>query len=136
MVRASSGSRFSISSIEPLMSANRAVTILRSPSGRALVDGRSVAASACSPSTIPGDSTVCGRAVPVTARGLVRVSGAAHSSQYFAPGRLPVPHCGQLTGMGAAHSLQNFAPARFSAPQFEQCIAVARSQFRILVGRL
>ena len=32
MARASSGSRSSISSIDPLMSANRAVTVLRSPS--------------------------------------------------------------------------------------------------------
>jgi len=34
IARASSGSRSSISSIDPLMSANNAVTVLRSPSSR------------------------------------------------------------------------------------------------------
>jgi hypothetical protein len=56
---------------------------------------------------------------------LPAVSGAAHSSQNLAPGRLAAPQRGQLASIGAAHSLQNFAPSRFSAPQLEQRMAVA-----------
>src|SRR5271163_1680524 len=38
MARASSGSRSSINSVEPLMSANSAVTVLRSPSGSSAIE--------------------------------------------------------------------------------------------------
>jgi hypothetical protein len=41
IARATSGSRFSINSVEPLMSANNAVTVLRSPSGRVAESGYS-----------------------------------------------------------------------------------------------
>src|SRR5437588_7465518 len=117
IARASSGSSSSINSIEPLMSANSAVTVLRSPSGRPSVSRPDGMRSGCSDNSAEVDLTEPDAALPM-------LSGAAHSSQNFAPGRLPAPQQGQLTGIGAAQSLQNFAPSRLSAPQLEQRTAL------------
>src|SRR5262252_2077661 len=100
MARASSGSRSSIRSIDPLMSANSIVTVFRSPSRFSVtilsitrIDeslGSLGDAAADAPSDVP------------------------HSSQNLAPGVFLEPHFGQEASIGAAHSLQNFAPSRFS----------------------
>src|SRR5260370_42144229 len=92
MSPASSGSSPSNRSIEPLMSANSEVSILRSPStasleataGRALRQG-------------PG----------VGELGLA--SAAAHSLQNLARGLFAAPHLTHRTASGAAHSWQNLA---------------------------
>jgi hypothetical protein len=101
----------SINSIDPLMSANSAVTVLRSPSGifTSVFSTATCTNSAGFPGGLPF-SAVCS-------------SGAEHSSQNFAPGRLPAPQRGHFTENGDAHSLQNFASSRFSTPQLEQRIA-------------
>src|SRR5215472_17856892 len=120
---ASSGSRSSISSIEPLMSANNAVTVLRSPSNDA---GK--------------------------ASGLIRISGSAvfvgsvgtagggdrdvpHSPQKSSPGSLDAPHFGQRRASGPPHFAQNLRSARLSLPHLEQrillysgCDGLARSR--------
>src|SRR6516162_6647358 len=111
IARASSGSRSSISSIEPLMSANSAVTVLRSPSRVvsvlwSLLSTRKFA-----------DGARCG------ASGSAAVSGFAHSRQNFAAGGFSAPqdaHCRRNTD---AHSTQNLARSGFSAPHFEQRIS-------------
>src|SRR5215472_4627952 len=105
MARASSGSRSSIRSIEPLISANSAVTVLRSPSGGCAPDSRGAKRTGCA-----GCSARAGRAAP-------------HSSQNFAPGLLIAAQAGHFDESGAAHSLQNLAPSRFSAPHLEQRIS-------------
>src|SRR5947199_8275037 len=56
--RASSGSRSSINSVEPLMSANNAVIVLRSPSGSSVSDTDSGAITA------GGTSIVTSKAAP------------------------------------------------------------------------
>src|SRR5260370_41717122 len=64
MARASSGSRSSISSIDPLMSANSAVTVLRSPSGGSPAtgpfSGKTDTAEAQSPFEVGGVGGVAG----------------------------------------------------------------------------
>src|SRR5215470_12247435 len=108
MARASSGSRSSINSIEPLMSANSAVTVLRSPSR--------FSATALSTTRIDESFGFFGD------DGADEPSDVPHSSQNFAPGLFLAPHFGHEASIGAAHSLQNFAPSRFSAPHFEHFI--------------
>src|ERR1700733_6900871 len=110
MARASSGSRSCISSVDPLISANKAVTVLRSPSRIATESTSAVTRS---------DETDFdkGVAAPVDA-----LRSAAHSPQNFAVVTFSNPQLRQRFFNGAAHSLQNFSPSGFSAPQFEQCI--------------
>src|SRR5215469_1176788 len=116
MARACSGSRSCWSSVEPLMSANRAVTVLRSPSNSAdawsavlwLIDsGNSSLAMGRRGDPAPGDD----------------FSGPAHSPQKRAAGEFSNPHFAQRCLNGAAHCSQNFSPSGFSAPHFEQRIA-------------
>src|SRR5579871_4563899 len=96
--RASSGSRSSIRSIEPLMSANSAVTILRSPSAAPVLS-----------TTRRSAATAAGGGAGLT--GGVEDNGAAHSPQNFAAGGLANPQLAHRRGNGAAHSLQNFTPS-------------------------
>jgi hypothetical protein len=110
MARAYSGSRSSIISVEPLMSANSAVTVLRSPSR---FSGAGVSATRIGESLDRAAEAV--RAGP---------SAAAHSPQKSSPGSLEAPHCGHKRASGAAHLAQNLRPSRLSFPHFEQCIAL------------
>src|SRR5262249_508918 len=106
--RASSGSRSSISSIEPLMSANTAVTVLRSPSqfsGAGVSITRIGASFTCfaeAASDIP-------RAVP-------------QSSQNLAAGELSAPDFTQRLDNGLPHSGQNFLPDVLSVLHLGQSI--------------
>src|SRR5271170_7161404 len=109
MARASSGSRSSISSMEPLMSANSAVTVLRSPS-------RLSVASEDALITCLGEN-----AVPTSARGsLLLISDDPHSPQYLNGATFSTPHFGQRTRSRPPHSPQNFRSDVLSVPHFEQ----------------
>src|SRR5215469_13950791 len=99
--------------MEPLMSANRKVTTLRSPSNSAdawsavlwLIDsGNSALTMGGRSNAAPGDV----------------FRGAAHSPQKRAPGEFSNPHFAQSRLNGAAHCSQNFSPSGFSAPHFPQ----------------
>src|SRR5271166_2473764 len=106
IARASSGSRSSISSIEPLMSANSAVTVLRSPSP--------IAESAV-PSLI--------RIRVLSAAGFTGApSGAVHCPQNLKPGGFSKRHLGQTSASALVHCPQNLIPSGFSKPHFEQRI--------------
>src|SRR6516165_272549 len=109
MARACSGSRSSISSIDPLMSANSAVTVFRSPS-RAEVLWAS-----------PTFTKDFGRAGADAAGS----RAVAHWPQNLNPGGLSAWHLGHARANAAAHCPQNFVPAGFSKPHFEQRILVA-----------
>ncbi|MEA2680040.1 MAG: hypothetical protein QOK03_1762, partial [Candidatus Binataceae bacterium] len=104
----SSGSRSSINSVEPLMSANSAVTVLRSPSrfSAAGVWAVRIAGSldffAATPEGVP--------------------SAAPHASQNFASGRFSAPHDGHAGNSRPPHLSQNFAASRFSVSHFAQRI--------------
>src|SRR5215472_8515943 len=107
MARAACGSRSSINSIEPLISANRAVTVLRSPSIVVWV-------STCAAMrTAGGEDAFASRGLGGAFR------GAAHSPQNLAVGLFSKPQDAQWHLNGAAHSLQNLSPSGFSAPQLE-----------------
>ncbi len=82
------------------MSANSAVTVLRSPSSRA---------SPVSTLTFIAEFANAGSRwdLPVLSNGF------AHSTQNFAVGELSVPHDGHRRVNGAAHSSQNFARSGF-----------------------
>src|SRR5262249_9916041 len=107
MARASSGSRSSINSIEPLMSANSAVTVLRSPS----------TASAF------GASSAIWRDHAVFISGAK--SDAVHCPQNLKPGGFSKRHLGQINASGLVHCPQNFIPSGFSNPHFEQRISAS-----------
>src|SRR5215813_13404176 len=109
MARASSGSRSSINSIEPLMSAKRAVTVLRSPSV--------VSSADASATRTRSSSLVFVGAAPKT---------APHESQNFASGRLSAPHEGHDGASRAPHLSQNFAVLRLSVAHLAQCMSVAQ----------
>src|SRR5271168_3764701 len=110
IARASSGSRSCSSSVEPLISANSAVTVLRSPS-RFSEAGVSA--------TRIGESFDC---FAEAAGGCP--SGAPHSPQKRLSAGLSAPHFGQRFASGAPQSPQNFLPAGFSVLQFEQRIGL------------
>src|SRR5215472_13452862 len=114
MARASSGSMPSSRSIDPLMSANSVVTVLRSPSSEA----SAVPVFTCIGK--PASGTRCN--LPPTPG-----SGFAHSRQNFAVGGFSALHDGHRRTNGEAHSTQNFARSGFSAPHFEQRIGPPRS---------
>src|SRR5216683_1302726 len=102
----------SIKSIEPLISANSAVTVLRSPtleSGSGLSRVTRIAEAAGVADTLDRCSTSA-------------LSDAAHSAQNRAPGGFSNPHRSHRRLNGAAHWMQNFAPSGFSAEQFWQRI--------------
>src|SRR5712691_6782136 len=112
IARASSGSSSSINSVEPLMSANSAVTILRSPS----TGGEASASSAATRIAAPAVTVdrACDDGV---------VSGAPQSPQNFSPGSLGAPQRAHLAAIAAPHCAQNLRPCRLSPPHFEQRIS-------------
>src|ERR1700719_1100100 len=113
IARASSGSSSSISSVEPLMSANSAVTVLRSPSG-------GVEESCCSGVTrIVGTVDAAG-CEPEAADAAFAVSALPHSSQNLDVGLLSAAHFGQRLDSGAPHSAQNFLLVLLSVPHLVQ----------------
>src|SRR6266852_9411959 len=113
IARASSGSRSSINSVDPLMSANRAVTVLRSPS---------IASEVCRSGamrTPPGASTDDGLPLSVPAS---LPSALPQSPQNFFSGGFSEPHCPHRFASAAPQSPQNRLPAGLSAPHFAQRI--------------
>src|SRR5229473_1489886 len=98
MARASSGSRSRISSVEPLISANRAVTVLRSPS----------IASEAAPSAA---TMICdlGEETVVEAAAFVGPIAVPHFLQNRAPGLTDALHAGQINSSFAPHPSQNEA---------------------------
>src|SRR5208337_3392638 len=111
IARASSGSRSCSSSVEPLISAKSAVTVLRSPSR---FSGAGVSA------TRIGESfDFFAEAAPAGAP-----SAMPHSPQKRLPAGLSAPHFGQRFATAAPQSPQNFLPAGFSVLQFVQRIAI------------
>src|SRR5208282_6561611 len=107
IARASSGSRSCSSSVEPLISANSAVTVLRSP-------------SSCAPlATVETRTRDFKVSLVSTGGGSI---GFEHSRQNFARGGFSLPHELHRRANRDAHSIQNLAPSGFSAPHFEQRI--------------
>src|SRR5229473_1431944 len=94
IARASSGSRSRINSVEPLMSANSAVTVLRSPSETA----PSAATMICD----LGEETVVEAA-------FVSPIAVPHFLQNRAPGLTDALHAGQINSSFAPHPSQNEA---------------------------
>src|SRR6516162_805417 len=108
MARASSGSRSSIRSIDPLMSANSILTVLRSPS--------SLSAADASETRIGASLDFLAGPAEATS------SGAPQSSQNLAVAELSAPHLVHRFDIGLPHSGQNFLPDVLSVPHLEQCI--------------
>src|ERR1700722_15837860 len=118
IARASSGSRSSINSVEPLMSANSAVTVLRSP-------------SIGSDATLPAATMICelveGRVVGVaTFLGPIAVP---HFLQNRAPRLTDALHAGQINSSFAPHSSQNEASTGLSWLQDGQSIGPPANRF-------
>src|ERR1700733_6789701 len=118
MARASSGSRSCSSSVDPLISANSAVTVLRSPS----IAGVSEFSTATRlPDRVELDAAFEGwRASPPRA--------AAHCAQNLDSGGFSKAHFWHRRLNGTAHSMQNFAPAGFSVEQLAQRIGISWSR--------
>src|SRR5208282_1664619 len=112
IARASSGSRSCSSSVEPLISANSAVTVLRSPS---IAKGAGLSSVTRMPEEF-GAAAFKGAALAVALKAL------PHCAQNLATGGFSKPHCAHRRLIGVAHSMQNFAPSGFSAEQFWQRI--------------
>src|SRR4051812_26481692 len=113
--RATSGSRSRISSVEPLISANRAVTVLRSPSF--------VVEASCSGVTlITGAIDTAGK--PIAEEAALPDSAVPQSSQNADEGAFSAPHFGQLRDSGVPHAAQNFLLVVLSVPHFEQRISL------------
>src|SRR5258708_289270 len=94
------------------MSANSAVTVLRSPSVASV--------SGCAASTrIVGAIDVADEPVRSSASA---PSAAPQSPQNLDAGAFSAPHFGQLTASPLPHWEQNFLPARFSVSHLEQRI--------------
>src|SRR3984893_14718985 len=116
IARASSGSRSRINSVEPLMSANSAVTVLRSPS---IVDE----ASGCSGVTRISEA-VNPAGEPVVAGAAIPASAAPQSSQKADDGAFSAPHFEQRLDRGLPHAAQNFLLVVLSVPHLLQRIAL------------
>src|SRR5262245_18265018 len=112
IARASSGSRSSINSIEPLISANSAVTVLRSSSATVETVCLADAAILIVLSAPAGD---CAAALPAA-------SAVPQSAQNLASAGESAPHFGQRIGNGVPHSEQNRLSGKLSVPHFEQRI--------------
>src|SRR5271163_1923478 len=111
MARASSGSRSAINSVEPLMSANSAVTIFRSPSiGWSAIEDLSICAAAWSSVVAPNWDNPSS-------------NFAAHWPQNFAAAEFSKRHFAHVRLSAAPHSLQNLSPSGLSALQLEQRIS-------------
>src|SRR5216684_5851138 len=99
------------------MSANNAVTVLRSPSSASGAASRFTRIAERSGSALIVDAAV---ATP---------SVVPHSPQNLKGAVFSAPHLGHLTAKGSPHSPQNFRPLGFSDPHFEQRIhAPARTK--------
>src|SRR5208282_6515729 len=105
IARASSGSKSCSSSVEPLMSANSAVTFLRSPSRFSETGAPAIRIGASF--DLEAGAAADPRAVP-------------HSPQKRLPAGLSAAHFGQRFASGVPQSPQNFLPGGFSVLQFEQ----------------
>src|SRR6266851_8614989 len=111
IARASSGSRSRINSVEPLMSANNAVTVLRSPS-------IAVAASGCSGVTrILDAESVDGVAPAETA---LSVSEAPHLPQKLEDGGFSALHFAHNLLSTFPHCAQKLLPGVLFVPHFVQ----------------
>src|SRR6266478_8227606 len=119
MARASSGSRSSISSIEPLMSANNAVTVLRSPS--------SVSGELLSGATRTLEADPCGVEV-ATAAPAPFVSGAPHLPQKSDVGGFSALHFAQCFASAFPHFAQKLFVEGLFVPHFEQRIDAPANQ--------
>src|SRR6266511_2867565 len=97
--RTSSGSRASLSVVNPTRSANSTETSRRSDDAAARPFGRAAAT--------PAGSTALPSAVP-------------HSPQNRSDGSFGAPQDGHTTASGDPHDEQNFLPSRFTVPQFPQ----------------
>src|SRR5260370_39898346 len=115
MARASSGSRSRINSVEPLISANSAVTVLRSPSAG------SAPAPDSSPKIFCASGDPRGRAGSGGRRGFPR--GVPHSPQNLNCGGFSAPQFGQTALSGAPQLPQNLVVSGFSELQPEQRIS-------------
>src|ERR1700675_4267448 len=116
MARASSGSRSSISSIEPLMSANSAVTVLRSPS--------SGSPAGCSGMTRISETVEADWRELVAAGAALPASTAPRSSENADDGAFSAPHLAHRLGSGLPHAAQNFLPVVLSVSHLVQSIAL------------
>src|SRR5215469_15972020 len=94
--------------MEPLISANSMVTVLRSPSRFSPV-GWSPMRIRASLDFVIESASAAPRLAP-------------HESQNFASGRFSTPHAGHLGERRAPHLSQNFALPRLSVPHFVQRI--------------
>src|SRR5208282_2517573 len=113
IARASSGSRSSISSIEPLMSAKSAVTVLRSPS--------TASDAPASAATLISDLVE----EPVAeASAFVEPIAVPHFLQNRAPGLSDALHAGQANSSFDPHPSQNEASAGLSWLHFAHSIVV------------
>src|SRR6185437_2028033 len=117
IARASSGSRSRNSSVESLMSANSAVTVLRSPS---VSSGASGGAEVKRISVLVGVICVETRAAgaPLGSSGLPQSSQNADDDVFSAP------HLGQRFVSGLPQEAQNFRPVVLSVPHFVHRIAL------------
>src|SRR5712692_6378528 len=115
MARASSGSRSRINSVEPMISANSAVIVLRSPSaGSAPAPDSSLKIFCAS-----GDPR--GRAGSGDRRGFRR--GVPHSPQNLNCGGFSAPQFGQTASSGRPQLPQNLVVSGFSELQLGQRIS-------------
>src|ERR1700676_4773231 len=103
MLRASSGSRSSINSVEPLRAANNAVTVLRSPS---------IALDAA-PAAV---TMICDllEEMVVEAAAIAEPISVPHFLQNRAPGLTDALHVGQINFSFVPHSSQNEASPELS----------------------
>src|SRR5713101_662195 len=113
IARASSGSSSSINSVEPLISANSAVTVLRSPASAAEASIHSAVIGVSG--VLRGDAGECSPA-------LLAERAVPQSPQKPLPGGFSAPHLGQGFASGVPQSPQNFLSAGLSLPHFEQRI--------------
>src|SRR5260370_4694429 len=114
IARACSGSRSSISSIEPLISANSAVTVLRSPSATSESSGCS-----CATLTLDVGSAVGDEAAEEPAPS---VSAAPHLPQKLEVGGFSALHFAQGLVSAVPHWAQKLLTDGLFVPHFEQRI--------------
>src|SRR5229473_4510540 len=120
IARASSGSRSRIISVESLISANSAVTVLRSPSG--MFCGSALASSIATPNDEGGGAGGWRAVSPGLGGVREAVKGEPHPSQNCADERFSVPHAAHRAAMGTPQVSQNLATSRVSFPQLGQRI--------------
>src|SRR5216684_2412411 len=112
IARASSGSRSRINSVEPLISANSAVTVLRSPSIVRAASGRSAATRASE-----ADSGADAVAPTETA---LSISGAPHLPQKLEDGGFSALHFAHDLVRTFPHCAQKLLPGVLFVPHFVQ----------------